>query len=218
MRRTREYDASARDRTTRSRSIDTVLEDNDGNLEIPSLDMLLATVAVARVLTPVQLVGAELRFLRHVLHMTGSEFARAIDLSDKTIVSRWENGKSRPGGFTEKIIRQLIPECAGSPRARYRDIGKRDPRHEDPAARSLGGSTADGVQLQGPFRIGWPALRLLRRGGMMTAKEPAAAEFTAINRRERGLLVPCVSDPCARCGKSPQAAGEARPPAGPRGC
>lgn len=88
--------------------LNTVREDDDGNLEIPNLDMLLATVAVARVLAPVQLVGAELRFLRHVLHLTGSEFAREIDLSDKTVVSRWENGKTRPGGYTEKIIRQLI--------------------------------------------------------------------------------------------------------------
>ena len=93
--------------------IDTVLEDDDGNLEIPSLDMLLATAAVARVLAPAQMVGPELRFLRHVLHLTGSEFARAIDLSDKTIVSRWENGKSRPGGYTEKIIRQLILNMLG---------------------------------------------------------------------------------------------------------
>ena len=94
--------------------IDTVHEDDDGNLEIPNLDMLLATVAVARVLTPIQLVGAELRFLRHVLHLTGAEFARAIDLSDKTVVSRWENGKTRPGGYTEKIIRQLILNLLGS--------------------------------------------------------------------------------------------------------
>ncbi len=93
--------------------IDTVLEDDDGNLEIPNLDMLLATVAVARVLAPVQMVGAELRFLRHVLHLTGTEFARAIDLSDKTVVSRWENGKTRPGGYTEKIIRQLILNVLG---------------------------------------------------------------------------------------------------------
>ena len=93
--------------------LNTVREDDDGNLEIPNLDMLLATVAVARVLAPVQLVGAELRFLRHVLHLTGTEFARAIDLSDKTVVSRWENGKSRPGGYTEKIIRQLILNVLG---------------------------------------------------------------------------------------------------------
>ena len=107
MQKTSEYDATV-EMGLPVTLIDTVLEDDDGNVEIPSLDMLLATVAVARVLTPVQLVGAELRFLRHVLHLTGSEFARAIDLSDKTIVSRWENGRSRPGGYTEKIIRQLI--------------------------------------------------------------------------------------------------------------
>ena len=93
--------------------IDTVLEDEDGNVEIPNLDMLLATVAVARVLTPIQMVGPELRFLRHVLHLTGAEFARAIDLSDKTVVSRWENGRTRPGGYTEKIIRQLILNVLG---------------------------------------------------------------------------------------------------------
>ena len=87
---------------------EAVQEDDDGNLEIPNLDMLLATVAVARVLAPIQLVGAELRFLRHVLHLTGAEFAESIDLSDKSVVSRWENGKTRPGGYTEKVIRQLI--------------------------------------------------------------------------------------------------------------
>ena len=107
MRKARDYDATV-ELGVPVTLIDTVQEDDEGNLEIPNLDMLLATVAVARVLAPIQLVGAELRFLRHVLHLTGTEFARAIDLSDKTVVSRWENGKTRPGGFTEKIIRQLI--------------------------------------------------------------------------------------------------------------
>ena len=54
------------------------------------------------------MVGAELRFLRHVLGRTGSEFAAALDLSDRTVVSRWENGATRPGVYTEKVIRQLV--------------------------------------------------------------------------------------------------------------
>ena len=107
MRKTREYDATV-EMGLPVTLIDTVLEDDDGSVDIPNLDMLLATVAVARVLAPVQLVGAELRFLRHVLHLTGAEFAHAIDLSDKSVVSRWENDKVRPGGYTEKIVRQLI--------------------------------------------------------------------------------------------------------------
>ena len=113
MHKTSEYDATV-EMGLPVTLIDTVQEDDDGNLEIPNLDMLLATVAVARALTPIQLVGVELRFLRHVLHLTGAEFARAIDLSDKTVVSRWENGKTRPGGYTEKIIRQLILNLLGS--------------------------------------------------------------------------------------------------------
>ena len=112
MLKKREYDATI-EMGVPVTLIDTVLEDDDGNVEIPNLDMLLATVAVARALAPIQMVGAEIRFLRHVLHLTGTEFARAIDLSDKTVVSRWENGKARPGGYTEKIIRQLILNMLG---------------------------------------------------------------------------------------------------------
>ena len=86
--------------------IDAVSEDADGAVEIPRLGMLLVTVAVARALDPARMVGAELRFLRHVLDRTGSEFADALDLSDKTVVSRWENGATRPGPY--KVIRQLV--------------------------------------------------------------------------------------------------------------
>ena len=43
-----------------------------------------------------------------MLELTGAEFAEAIDLSDKSVVSRWENDKARPGSFTEKVVRQLV--------------------------------------------------------------------------------------------------------------
>lgn len=102
--------------------IDAVSKDADGTIEIPRLNALLASVAVARALAPEQLVGAELRFLRHVLDYTGSAFAAAIDLSNKSVVSRWENGKARPGNYTEKAIRQLVLNLLG-PRAPGVDIG-----------------------------------------------------------------------------------------------
>lgn len=105
------YDATA-DLGVPVRLIDAVSEDAEG-IEIPRLETLLASVAVARVLEPLQLAGEEIRFLRHVLDYTGSEFADAIDLSDKTVVSRWENGKTRPGGYTEKVIRQLVLNLLG---------------------------------------------------------------------------------------------------------
>ena len=122
MRKVKKYDATI-ELGVPVTLIDAVLEDEDGSVEIPDLDMLLASVAVARALVPVQMVGAELRFLRHVLHLTGTEFADAIDLSDKSVVSRWENDRARPGGYTEKAIRQLVLNLLGG-RAPGIDMGK----------------------------------------------------------------------------------------------
>ncbi len=112
MARTKKYDASVEIGLPVT-LIDAVEERSDGSVEIPDPDALLATVAVTRVLVPVQMVGAELRFLRHVLDLTGAGFARAIDLSDKTVVSRWENDRVRPGGYTEKVVRQLVLNLLG---------------------------------------------------------------------------------------------------------
>ena len=122
MTKTKEYDATL-ELGIPVTLIDTVEELADGSVEIPNLDMLLASVAVARALAPVQMVGTELRFLRHVLDLTGAGFARAIDLSDKTVVSRWENDRTRPGGYTEKVVRQLVLNLLG-PRALGIEIGE----------------------------------------------------------------------------------------------
>ena len=93
--------------------IDAVTEHDDGSIEIPNIEVLLASVAVTRALIPIQMVGSELRFIRHVLNLTGTEFADAIGLSEKSVVSRWENDKTRAGGYTEKVIRQLILNLLG---------------------------------------------------------------------------------------------------------
>ena len=113
MQRKHEYDATV-ELGIPVTLIDAAIEHEDGSVEIPNLDTLLSTLAVARVLDPGQLVGAEIRFLRHVLDLTGSEFAEKIDLSNKSVVSRWENDRVRPGGFTEKVIRQLILNLLGA--------------------------------------------------------------------------------------------------------
>ena len=115
MQRKNKYDAT-RELGVPVTLIDAVEEREDGSVKFPNLDMLLATVAIVRVLKRVQLVGAELRFLRSVLEFTGAEFAEAIDLSDKSVVSRWENDKVRLGGYTEKTVRQLVLNLLG-PRA-----------------------------------------------------------------------------------------------------
>ena len=112
MRRKPEYDATV-EMGFPVTLIGAAIEHDDGSVEIPNLNTLLSTLAVTRILDPGQLVGAEIRFLRHVLDLTGSEFAEKIDLSNKSVVSRWENDKVRPGGYTEKVIRQLVLNLLG---------------------------------------------------------------------------------------------------------
>ncbi len=107
MQRVKEYDATV-ELGLPVTLIDTVTESEDGSKTFPKVRMMLATIAVARALTPVQLVGAELRFLRGALLFTGAEFAEAIGISDKRTVLRWENDRTRPRSFTEKIVRQLV--------------------------------------------------------------------------------------------------------------
>ena len=103
--------------------VDAVEEFADGSVSFPKLEMLLATVVVARVLVPVPLTGTELRFLRRTLGLTGAEFADAIDLSEKSVISRWENDRVRPGGLTEKVIRQFV----------LNELGIKVPRNAIPA-------------------------------------------------------------------------------------
>ncbi len=119
MQRKHEYDATV-ELGIPVTLIDAAMEHEDDGVEIPNLDTLLSIFAVACVLDPGQLVGAEIRFPRHILDLTGSEFTEAIDVSDKSVVSRRENDRVRPGSVTEKIIRELVLNLPGA-RARYRD-------------------------------------------------------------------------------------------------
>jgi DNA-binding transcriptional regulator YiaG len=77
--------------------------------EIPDMDSLVAAVAMARALCPVQLSGAEVRFLRKATGMLAREFAEAIEL-DAASLSRWENEKQTLGGHAEKVLRLFVCE------------------------------------------------------------------------------------------------------------
>ncbi|MQX38190.1 hypothetical protein [Roseospira navarrensis] len=77
--------------------------------EIPDLENLIAAVAVARALCPVQLNGSDIRFLRKATGMLAKDFATTIDL-DVASFSRWENDKQRLGGHSEKLLRLFVCE------------------------------------------------------------------------------------------------------------
>ena len=73
-------------------------------IAIPNAEELAAAVALALCFMPVRLIGAEIRFIRRVLGMTGQELASAVEMDPATL-SRWEHGKQEIGGWADKAIR-----------------------------------------------------------------------------------------------------------------
>lgn len=87
-----------------------VCEDcGDATIEIPDLDRLSKAAAMVRALVPIRLSGADVRFMRLALDMTGRDFAKIMELTPET-VSRWENGERGIGGYSEKLLRHNM--CA----------------------------------------------------------------------------------------------------------
>lgn len=73
-------------------------------IAIPNSEELAAAVALALCFMPVRLVGAEVRFIRRALGMTGQELAAAVEMDPATL-SRWEHDKQPVGGWADKAIR-----------------------------------------------------------------------------------------------------------------
>ncbi|MBK1663990.1 hypothetical protein CKO38_01905 [Rhodospirillum rubrum] len=77
------------------------------SVSYPNLDGLIAAVAMARALYPLELSGDDLRFLRKALGLSAKDFAEKLEL-DPASLSRWENNKQALGGFAEKVIRMFV--------------------------------------------------------------------------------------------------------------
>jgi putative zinc finger/helix-turn-helix YgiT family protein len=79
-----------------------------GNEEpiIPNLDGLLRIIAVAIVTNRLPLAGAEVRYLRKYLEMSGEQFARILH-TDKSTLSKWETGAVNIGSKSDLLIRAV---------------------------------------------------------------------------------------------------------------
>src|SRR5271157_990281 len=71
---------------------------------VPHAEELAAAVALALCFQPFRLTGAEVRFIRRVLAMTGQELAGAVEMDPATL-SRWEHGKQDVGCWADKAVR-----------------------------------------------------------------------------------------------------------------
>jgi DNA-binding transcriptional regulator YiaG len=71
---------------------------------VPDAAELAAAVALALSFMPVRLTGAEVRFIRRVMGMTGQDLAAAVEMDGATL-SRWEHDKQDVGGWADKALR-----------------------------------------------------------------------------------------------------------------
>jgi transcriptional regulator with XRE-family HTH domain len=78
-------------------------------ISIPHLDYYFAAVALARALHPLQLGGADMRFMRKVLGMKAKDFAARIPIAAATY-SRYENDREATSDFVDQLIRHYV--CA----------------------------------------------------------------------------------------------------------
>jgi DNA-binding transcriptional regulator YiaG len=73
---------------------------------IPNLDGLLRILAVAIVTSRLPLTGAEVRYLRKYLEMSGEQFARILH-TDKSTLSKWETEAVNIGSKSDLLIRAV---------------------------------------------------------------------------------------------------------------
>ena len=73
---------------------------------IPDLNGLMHVIAFAVISHPCKLDGAEIKFLRKYLGMSGEEFSGLLDI-DRTTLSKWENGQD-VGPQSDRLLRLLV--------------------------------------------------------------------------------------------------------------
>ena len=92
-------------------AIQRITESGEETIELPKLNELLATAAVARCLMPMRLSGRELKALRKILGLTLAEMADKLDQRTAVeTVSRWESGSQPMGPYVEKVLRLVVCE------------------------------------------------------------------------------------------------------------
>ena len=95
-----EYDASALvGLKVIARHAAIMSNDEEDTVELPKLQELMATAAIARCLMPQRLRGHEIKAMRKILRMTLAELADGMDSKTAVeTVSRWESERQPRGG------------------------------------------------------------------------------------------------------------------------
>ncbi|MEO8026374.1 MAG: type II TA system antitoxin MqsA family protein [Bryobacteraceae bacterium] len=80
-----------------------------GNIEVkvPRLAKIHRAIAQGLANSPARLTGEQLRFLRKHLGMSGDQLGRYLH-TDKTKISKWEQGQDPIGPAADRLIRLLV--------------------------------------------------------------------------------------------------------------
>jgi len=78
-------------------------------IAIPRIEQLHRLIARSVIEKPTRLTGAEVRFLRKWLDLSGPEFAKRMGVTLET-VSRWENGAMPIGAQADRLLRLLVAQ------------------------------------------------------------------------------------------------------------
>ena len=73
---------------------------------IPGMAKIHRAIAQALANSPARLTGEQLRFFRKHLGLSGDELGRYLH-TDRTKISKWENGEDQIGPATDRLIRLL---------------------------------------------------------------------------------------------------------------
>jgi len=74
---------------------------------IPRMAKIHRAIAQALANSPARLTGEQLRFLRKHLGLSGEQLGGYLH-TDKTKISKWENGEDQIGPATDRLIRLLV--------------------------------------------------------------------------------------------------------------
>lgn len=85
--------------------------DGEVTIELPKMQELVASAAVARCLMPIRLRGPEIRAMRKIMSLTLADLAGKLDgRTAPETVSRWESEAQPMGGYAEKVLRLFVCE------------------------------------------------------------------------------------------------------------
>lgn len=76
-------------------------------ISIPAIEQLHRVLATWVLKKPARLSGAEVRFLRKFIGLSGVDFARKIGATHET-VSKWENDRKAIGPQSDRLLRLLV--------------------------------------------------------------------------------------------------------------